>query len=177
MRLRAEVLSAYEDDCKRGHVRHLLSLPVEGAMASDVDALVHNLSKSGMLIETLDDLTVGEIIQVELPEASARSVKVVWKRGQLFGCQFEQPIAKASVSASLLRSPPNRTAEVVTLPTPLEPSPIMRGYDVEGSHDERWPLRTRASIIVGLTLASWTLVGLVAALVTLQHPRCRGRQG
>jgi hypothetical protein len=125
MRLRAEVLSLHEDDCKRGHVRHLLSLPVEGAIASGVDALVHNLSESGMLIETLDDLTVGEVIQVELPQASARSVEVVWKRGQLFGCQFEQPIAKASVSASLLRSPSIQTAEEAILPAPLAPSAIM----------------------------------------------------
>lgn len=168
MQVRAEMLSVHEGDCERGHARHHLRLPVRSSVTAAGGALVHNLSETGLQIKTFDDLTVGEVIQVDLPEAGGRSAMVVWRSDQLFGCQFERPIAKGAVSASLLRSPPTAPTETVVPPAPQEPSLIRQGAaDVDSGDVQRWPLRTRALVIVGLSVASWALVGIPIALVAL----------
>jgi hypothetical protein len=166
MSLQAQVLSI-QDDCERSHVRHQLRLPVQGSDVPASGALVHNLSEMGLLIETSDDLTLGEIIQIDLPEACARAAKVVWQSDQLFGCQFEMPIARAAVSAALLRSPPCDLAEPAASPATQSPAGRLGGADIDSAGVQRLLLRTRALVIVGLTLASWAALGIPIALVAL----------
>lgn len=99
-----------------------------------------------------------------MPEAGLRPAQVVWHSDDLFGCQFERPIAKGAVSAALLRSPA-LPAETAVEPLGAEPNTYLaRRPDVDSVGVERLPIRTRFFVIVGLSIASWAIVGIPVAL-------------
>ena len=75
-----------------------------GACGSKV--LIHNLSRTGLLLEASANLNTGDIIEVHLPRMGATNATVVRCDGPWCGCQFEHPISQAAVSAALLRSEP-----------------------------------------------------------------------
>lgn len=90
---------------ERGQSRRLMKLRTSGELTSGETAnvTIHNASESGMLIETSLPLGEGEILLVDLPEAGMVQARTVWSSGQLFGCQFEQQVDNAVLSALQLR--------------------------------------------------------------------------
>jgi transcriptional regulator with XRE-family HTH domain len=84
-----------------------LNLAVEGAVApgQGTEVIVHNLSVSGVLIETAADLMMGQDITIALPEAGDVVASVVWQSERLYGCRFRQPLPRAALSAARLRNP------------------------------------------------------------------------
>ncbi|OCC25086.1 XRE family transcriptional regulator [Croceicoccus estronivorus] len=86
--------------------RRKLLLEAQGALASGDSAsvLVHNISATGLLLESRIPLAIDEAITVDLPESEATPAKVVWTSGHLFGCRFDTPISAAVLSAAELRS-------------------------------------------------------------------------
>lgn len=86
--------------------RRLLSLVAEGALVSGDTAAVtiHNVSATGLLIETATELAEDEAIEIALPEAGLRTARVVWNNDGFFGCRFEAPLSPATLSAIELRS-------------------------------------------------------------------------
>lgn len=88
----------------RAHRRRLL-LEARGAFESGFNAsvVVHNLSETGMLMESRADLEIEETIDVDLPEAGQVRARVVWASGNLYGCSFEAPISPFALSAAQLR--------------------------------------------------------------------------
>lgn len=97
-----------EGNNKRGTTRHQLRLRARGAPGTGgpTEVLIHNLSATGLLIESASPLAVGDEIVVELPEAEASTAKVVWASDQFFGCAFDRPLSAAALSAAQLRSEP-----------------------------------------------------------------------
>jgi hypothetical protein len=67
------------------------------------------MSERGLLIETFVKLAVGEILLVEIPEASASAIRVIWTDNFLAGCEFVDPLSMGAVSAAQLKSPHNAT--------------------------------------------------------------------
>jgi transcriptional regulator with XRE-family HTH domain len=88
----------------RGARRRLLHLGVSGRFGGADAATVHNLSASGLLIETATALAEGETIVVDLPECGARGATVVWADAPMHGCRFDHPLPAAVLSAAQLRS-------------------------------------------------------------------------
>ena len=86
--------------------RRQLRLPLHGSKAtgSEIEALVHNISATGMLVESRAPLEIGEVIEVNLPHSGKTATKVIWTSGGLAGCQFEMPISPATLSAAQLKS-------------------------------------------------------------------------
>lgn len=86
--------------------RRVLQLSVQGTRSSGAAAnvTVHNISRSGLLFESSEALQVDERIDMELPEAGATAMRIVWASGGFFGCQFEQPLSSGALSAAQLRS-------------------------------------------------------------------------
>ena len=84
-----------------------LNLAVAGAVApgQGTEVIVHNLSVSGVLIETAADLMMGQDITIALPEAGDVVASVVWQSERLYGCRFRQPLPRAALSAARLRNP------------------------------------------------------------------------
>lgn len=75
------------------------------AQSTSVAVVVHNLSASGILIETDTSLTIGQSITVELPEAKNTVATVIWQSAPLFGCRFTKNLSRAALSAAKLRNP------------------------------------------------------------------------
>jgi transcriptional regulator with XRE-family HTH domain len=76
------------------------------------DALILNISSTGVLFQTSRDMAVGEAIEIDLGEAGRQPAEVKWTIDGMAGCQFSRPLAKAALSAALLRS------DVVSPPPP-----------------------------------------------------------
>jgi transcriptional regulator with XRE-family HTH domain len=86
--------------------RRQLRLPLHGSKAAgaEIEALVHNISATGMLVESKVPLEIGEIVEVNLPHSGKTATRVIWTSGGIAGCQFEMPISPATLSAAQLRS-------------------------------------------------------------------------
>src|SRR5690242_9872879 len=82
----------------RSVARRRLQLNAPGTTGSGGtnNVLIHDISESGVLLQTSAPLAIGERLQIELPHAGLTSAKVVWQSGQLRGCQFERLISNAS---------------------------------------------------------------------------------
>lgn len=94
--------------------RRKLRLAAPGASGSGaaMNVVVHDLSETGLLLQTSGQLSVGERIEVVLPHAGPTEAKVVWASNEFFGCKFEKRISRATLSASqLLSGPPVAAAE------------------------------------------------------------------
>jgi transcriptional regulator with XRE-family HTH domain len=85
--------------------RRTLQLEVQGVTPSGDPAhvLIHNVSATGLLLETHTPLEAGQQLAIDLPQAGATQAVVVWQSGRLFGCQFEAPVTAAVLSAAQLR--------------------------------------------------------------------------
>ena len=94
----------HSDDPRRS-VRHTLRLEATAATADGEwsRVTVHNISASGMLLETPAVLDIGETFEVDLPEAGERRAIVSWASAAFYGCQFEQPLSPAELGAAQLR--------------------------------------------------------------------------
>ena len=137
--------------------RHLqLGSVVHG---SGADAIIHDLSVTGLLLETSGELEIGERLFVEVPEGGPTPATVVWSSGRFFGCEFENAIPASSISAARLRSqgscPIPGTEEVP--PDTLDP--IENDYD--SSTDDRLSPRARMLVILGLAVLAWALIGFL----------------
>ncbi|WP_338466313.1 helix-turn-helix domain-containing protein [Novosphingobium sp. ZN18A2] len=104
-------ITAHLEDLSTGaenprDARRALRLEALGATADDDSARVtlHNISRSGLLLETEAELAEGESIEVDLPLAGVTSATIIWASGRLFGCQFDSPVSEAVLSAAQLRS-------------------------------------------------------------------------
>lgn len=85
--------------------RRALRLQLQGAKATgvEVEVLVHNISATGLLLESDVELALGDRIEVGLPHAGATWAKVIWNSTRIYGCQFDTPISSATLSAAQLR--------------------------------------------------------------------------
>ena len=98
---------------RRSSSRRTLRLDTQGANALQrpVQVVIHDLSSDGFLMESSATISVGDVLEVSLPEAGAVEATAVWKSGRYCGCKFKQPISTAAVSAAELRSHPSSSQE------------------------------------------------------------------
>jgi hypothetical protein len=153
---------------ERARARRTLRLQVsvasEGRSLDRV--LAHNISETGLLIETQADLRVGERFAVDLP-SGLRSAKVVWSSDRLFGCRFLEEATSGVVSAALLRAPPAQSSNSPW----LERSPAVAAGETDFFQGFPAPatglsLRARAWVILGLASLSWAAIASVVIVVT-----------
>ena len=120
MRLLAHFSQQDADSAEqRGSARRALRLDIPHS-AGEVAVTIRDLSLTGVLIETPATLDVGDIFQLELPEAGDVEAAVVWNGGELYGCQFAWPISPAALSAALLKGDAK----------PAERGPIAEAVDI-----------------------------------------------
>ena len=125
-----------------------------------------------MLIETAAELVPFDSFQIDLPEVGFTQAVIIWNSGQYYGCELNEPVPQAVVSAALLRSAPAVPAE--QLPLPMEQQiPAARGSiatDVvesaalegprtyEAFEDDKAPLTVRLRVIFGSAIVLWSLI-------------------
>jgi PilZ domain len=107
MAMRAHFEEAAESGERRGSARRALRLDLENDRGPNGagQATIHDLSLTGVLIETSTPLAEGETFEVDLPQAGKVEASVVWSSGEFYGCKFKSPLSTAALSAALLRSP------------------------------------------------------------------------
>ncbi len=92
---------------QRGAARMRMRIEASGSLGTGEGTIViiHNLSATGMLIETASELAIGQQLMVALPEAPDVAAVIVWRSDALAGCRFAQPLSRATLSAAQLRNP------------------------------------------------------------------------
>ena len=109
---------------RRNGGRRKLSLLAKGSRhdGSGIDVQIHNISGTGLLFESDIKLVAGDRIEIELPHAGDITALVIWASGRHFGCQFEGPVSRATLSAVELKSatdaPPGGQDEQQEIPAP-----------------------------------------------------------
>jgi hypothetical protein len=136
--LGAEILTERLSGDDRGAVRRTLSLGVHTHSAGEVAmALILNISETGLLLETVLQLEVGEKLRVDIPEARASSVRVVWTDGLLAGCEFVVPVSSGAVSAARLKATGEPGANRRSPADESKPQPGSGNYERDDRSFER----------------------------------------
>lgn len=83
----------------RGSPRRRLALETwaRGAAPGQDPVFIHNVSESGMLLETGRVFAIGDVMEVDLPGIEGIRAGVVWKSAEFYGCRFNRPIAVAAL--------------------------------------------------------------------------------
>ena len=98
-------ITAYLEDDKqktgnRQSIRRNLRLETQGVSAAHgaTEVLVHNISASGLLLESRLSLAPNEEIAINLPHAGVTAAKVIWASGDLYGCEFDVALSAGALS-------------------------------------------------------------------------------
>jgi hypothetical protein len=168
MPLTATIHSYSEAGNNRATGRHTLRLQVTAYPASQLTpseggqhALIYNLSRGGLLLETVVLLNAGDVLIFDLPEVGAIAAEVVWARDGFAGCRFERPVPQAAVSAALLRSEPREQADSRSIRPPSQAS-----WNWEFEHPAGERPFVRAVALAGLILAVIVAAAFVIALLS-----------
>jgi hypothetical protein len=149
----ARIESVAADD-RRSENRRRIHL--ESALAGSGDeVLIHDISETGLLLETGSPLEPFETLHFNLPEAGATEAVVVWNSGHYFGCEFTRPLSKAAISAAMLRGPIARApiAEAAS----ANDAELDMGSENEAQSGEL-SFAVKMRVILGANLALWMLI-------------------
>lgn len=166
--LMAEIQTRSQDADARIAPRRTLCLEVPTMSPRDQsNAVIHNLSQTGLLIQTSAELGVGEPIEIDLPEAGPTLAKVIWTRGEFVGCEFEARVSKGAVAAALLRAPAELQELPVSAAMPI-PAAYAAAMPAAYSADE-WLLQPAAgdprALWASLTVSLMVALTMAAALL------------
>lgn len=146
---------------RRGWTRRSLSL-VSSLQKTGNDVTIHDVSATGLLMETAAELDVFDDLEIELPEAGFTAAVVVWSSGRFYGCQFKVRISQAAISAALLRSPPSERGDSpleLRLPDPALQPEVVEELGFEGALGEgKASLSVRLRCIIGSAVFLWALI-------------------
>lgn len=158
---------------QRASDRRVLRLEARAATpAGEGGIQVHNLSRTGMLVEAATDVPVGTNIEVELPGGARHEAQVVWSDEGLFGCRFAKPLSQATLSAALLRAVPQAAEDAAARRlTQGEAFAKLRQHwqfehETAANIEKPLPLGSRLWIIGGLGLAGWAVPAAAAWMLT-----------
>jgi hypothetical protein len=145
--------------------RRKLHLPTEGVTTSGTsEVLILNVSKTGLLLETSGDLSEGETIELDFPEATGVRAVVKWSSGSLFGCKFQKPLTRAALSAALLRAsfdPPKAEPAYVS----SELAGVADHQSFQSDHQGELSVGAKLRWIIGLTILLWACIIAAASLL------------
>lgn len=159
MRITAR-LERSEPHDRRSKPRHKLRLGT-AIKATGENVSIHDISSTGMLIETGVELEPLDELEVDLPENGPTEALVIWSSGHFYGCEFKEALSKAVISAAFLRSTPGDFREASTKSASQRaatPAPAAEEQDDASPTDDRLPLRVRAIAILASAVLLWALV-------------------
>jgi PilZ domain len=148
--------------CRRH--RLLLELEAKDSGTQSGTVTVYDISNTGLLIETNSSLSIGEMIEVQLPLVGFRTAEIIWTSGHLVGCKFADALTQGVVSAARLGGSFSRDMnkeQVEVLAVELEAD----DYNSDMS-EEKLSLGTTLRVILGLAILAWAAVPVIVALIT-----------
>lgn len=131
---------------------------------SGADAMIRDLSGTGMLLETAEEVYVDDLLLVEIPNFGRVPATVVWNSGRFFGCEFDQPLSASAVSGALLRNPffdPHPDLAAADGQICIDSPPLT----VEEAGGDELPLSTRLVVMSVMAVAACAPVAMIAALL------------
>jgi len=84
---------------ERTSVQRRTTLRDEGGTASDV--ILEDLSLTGFRMSSTDTVVPGQSILVGLEGVGVRAAKVVWSKDDAAGCEFDNPISRSEMDATM----------------------------------------------------------------------------
>ena len=164
MPLIAQLTSYEETRDGRSATRRTLRLHVPASASGGANqALVHNISEHGLLVECAMVLKVGDELVVELPEAGAMGAEVAWFRDGFVGCRFKAPISQAAISAGLLKSSPEGLQQFIQPAQPLAVRVDPNYEPIEYPEEGPWiRALTIASLLLALAVATLFILALLS---------------
>jgi transcriptional regulator with XRE-family HTH domain len=125
MAIKALIDQPADSMSQRSGMRRALRLETSGLLpdGQDANVTVHNISFTGLLLETGVDLATGETLSLALPETGLVEAEVIWRSEQLYGCAFKTPLGAAALAAAQLQGLPVSDAGPSPQPAP-PPSPL-----------------------------------------------------
>ncbi len=98
--------AANSDADERLHRRRHLRLETvgSGSEGGTANVTIHNVSETGLLIETTLPLGRDEALLVDLPESGPVEAQIRWSSVPMYGCQFRHPITASVLSAIQLKA-------------------------------------------------------------------------
>ena len=115
------------------------------------EVVIHDLSATGVLIQTSAKLETFDDLEVDLPEVGPTHAFVVWNSGEYFGCEFARPISRGAISAALLRNPAAPAAS-----QSVEDNGVLElGEEAPSS---KISFSTKMRVIVGTSIALWAAI-------------------
>ena len=135
-----------------------LSATANPPSAGEVPIVVRDISRRGLLIEAESTtLSPGDLITIDLPDRGLVTAQVAWASGAYFGCQLDQTISPAAVSAALLKADPGgRRPGETSAPQTLAARIASRGIRPE----------LNFSVPFHLSLLLWSLIGVAIYLMS-----------
>ena len=122
------------------------------------EVIIHDISHTGLLLETTALLTERQALDVDLPEVGIVQANVVWRSSRFVGCRFATPVSQAAVSAALLRNPIAPPEGIISEERAWEKLGALCEVPENGRDRTALPIAAKASIIVGASLVLWTLI-------------------
>lgn len=148
-----------------GELRQDLRREVHLRVSSVSDAhgiqngVVRNVSMTGILIDTAAPLSIGDLLDVDLPHGIS-SAEVVWVGDGLVGCRFEAALTRSQVSAALLKAEPNSPLTSAALAIP--PATVSLPREMNGTSvfvTKGWHLIALAGTFWFTIAMIWIAVG------------------
>jgi hypothetical protein len=111
---------------RRGAVRRRLCLEAHAALSADLvmPAVIHELSRSGFLMEVSEQIAIGDSVELRMADLPSAAARVIWSCGSHYGCEFQRPLSKASLSTALLKARPAAKGEALPRRLKLAVHPI-----------------------------------------------------
>jgi PilZ domain len=154
---------------KRNFRRHRLILEVEARDSSPTSGTVtvYDISNTGLLIETNSSLSIGEMIEVQLPLVGFQTAEIVWTSGHLVGCKFSHALTQGTVSAARLGAVPvqsSKTGRLVSIQqASLDSATEQHSIN---AYTEKFSVGVTLRVVLGLAILSWVaLVMIIVALI------------
>ena len=150
-----------------GNRRYAVRRPLRLATtvgASSADATIHDLSSTGMLLETAEEVALNDLLFVEIPSFGHVAATVVWSDGRFFGCKFDQPLSAAAVNGVVLRNPlfsPPPVLAAAEEQICIDSPPL----SLEDAEIDELPVPSRLVLLSVMALAASAPVAAIAALV------------
>jgi hypothetical protein len=90
---------------ERRHADQPSTLRGDGNGSEPQDSWVHDVSSTGMRIECRAELEVGDEVTVGLAGAGATRARIVWRRGNEYGCAFNEPLSDENAERAFNGAP------------------------------------------------------------------------
>ncbi|TPG16464.1 hypothetical protein EAH87_14670 [Sphingomonas koreensis] len=115
-----------------------------------IDVLVADISTTGFGVLSGMAFEVGDEVTLGLPGYGSFEARVVRRYGDLYGCQFAQPITAAMADDVFAKQVVAQLRpDGITLPSRI-------------LSDRKWPLAARGWVLLGFTTAAWATIACLA---------------